>query len=141
MEMPHLPDYMALMESENIMTDQGISNMPTVSHVGMAGATPAPATTQQTGFEQSGGSYGAVQIGAGYYEFGGNYPNGAFNLEYVSGEGTLQLKDKDGWLTDIEFGQPGDAQSYFGLSSNEYKSFKLDGGVQLKVSCASMIQI
>ncbi len=104
-------------------------------------AMPASAVAQQSGFGQSKGTPGEVLIGAGYYEFGVNFPEGVFNLSYVTGQGTLQIKDNNGWLSDIDFGEPESAQSYFGLSSNEYKSFKLDGNVQLRVVRAGMIQI
>lgn len=140
MDMPYLPDYEACMESEDAMNYQGIGEQLQDSAPATKGST-APNVAQQASYEPVKATNTSVVIGAGYYEFGGNFPEGVFNLEYVSGEGDLQLKDKDGWLSDISFGQSGGATSYSGLSSNEYKSFKLDGGVQLKVIRASMIQI
>lgn len=140
MELPYLPDYVAFMESREIVDSQLSSNTP---HEGFpkAAGTPTPIATQQTAARQAGTTGEGVVIGAGHYEFGSNFPEGIFNLEHVSGKGTLQLQYKDGWLIDQSFGDPEDAKSYFGLSSNEYGSFKLDGNLQLKVSRASMIQI
>lgn len=140
MEIPYLPDYEAFMESEKMMSEQIHDYQPAASAEAI-NSTAAPNTPTRTEPHQAQASNSNVVIGPGYYEFGGNFPEGIFNLEYVSGKGMLQFKDKDGWMSEISFGEQGDANSYFGLSSGEYKSFNLDGSVQMKVTRAGMIQI
>lgn len=139
-EMPYLLDYMAYLESEGAMGDR-INNTPLDNASGAFNAPKTNYTQQQPETNHAQAPNDGVVIGAGYYEFGSNFPEGVFNLEYLAEKGTLQLKDKDGWLCDVGFGEPGGAASYYGLSSSEYKSFKLNGGVRLRASRAGMINI
>lgn len=140
MELPYLPDYEAYMEGKNAMENQSFGNQSQSTGTTPNGS-PYPEANQQAVAGQALASNSGAMIGAGYYEFGVNFPVGVFNLEYVSGEGMLLLKGTDDWLTDISFGEPGGATSYYGLNSSEFKSFKLDGSVQLKATRAGMIQL
>lgn len=136
MNLPYLPEYEAYMESEAEMTEgtfaQPQQAVPLSSN---NTADQIPAVERQSS------NSGSTTIGAGYYEFGANFPNGMFNLECVSGEGTLHLKDNEGYSSFVDLGGSDDARSFSGLSSSVYKSFMIDGSLVLKVTRAQMIQI
>lgn len=140
MELPYLPDYEAYMEDKSAMEDQSFDNPP--QNIGAeANCTPYPEMNPHAVAGQAQASNSSAMIGAGYYEFGVNFPVGVFNLEYVSGEGALELKETDGWLSVVSFGESGGVTSYYGLSSSEFKSFQISGSVLLRASRAGMIQI
>lgn len=136
MNLPYLSEYEAYMESETEMTEDTFVQPQYVAPLPSNSAVPqVPVATSASHNNNS------TTIGAGYYEFGANFPNGMFNLECVSGEGTLHLKDNEGYGSFVDLGGSDDARSFSGLSSSVYKSFMIDGSLVLKVTRAQMIQI
>jgi hypothetical protein len=86
----------------------------------------------------------ATVLGAGKYVFGVNIPMGMYNLKAISGEGTLNIhnKDKDDDYEWFDFGNAKDcAKEYNGLSLKEGQYFTVDGNVRFEISKAGLIEI
>ena len=84
---------------------------------------------------------GGTTIGAGTYRFGVNIPDGVYDLELLSGSGTLTFVDVEGYSTNIYMDNDKGARSYKGLSSVGCSRFELSGNLVLSIERARMLNV
>ena len=82
-------------------------------------------------------------IGTGHYVFGKNIQEGFYDLEVVSGEGSLWIycKDKQNGYDHIYLGGKDEARSYKGLDSDHAEYFEIDGNLKVSLKKAETVTI
>lgn len=78
---------------------------------------------------------GMLEVGAGDYIFGENFPEGFYDLKVISGSGILTLKEKDGghnfvWIGDQRNGDG--VYSWNGIRSTQYEGFTINGNARVQ---------
>ncbi len=140
LSLPYTPDYIGQQEREKEMADSMMSNPP-APQVEPVQMSMQPQIESQQHEQSTSTGAGEAIIGAGNYVFGGNFPTGAFDLQVLSGEGSLWIYDAQGEGTYNWMGGDRGAMGWNGLTSESNRSFTLDGSLRVKVTRAQMIQV
>lgn len=140
LNLPYIPDYLDWQESEREMADGMMGNPPAPQGEPVQIPVQPQIEGQQHARSEGTGADEAI-IGAGNYTFGGNFPMGVFDLQVLSGEGSLWIYDAQGESDYNWMGGDCGAMGWNGLTSEGNRSFTLDGSLRVRVTRAQMIQI